>query len=132
MPDEEFWIPLVDEPIGDLVARLQEEDSELAALVASPRRQLAFRAFAYLRAGLRLGELLVEHDVEPEGTRTWVEELLADPSHYEAIADEVRAVAREVASDPELAEEEPVGPDAAARERLDSFMREQQIPPPTP
>lgn len=119
---EELWLPLVDEPIGELVARLQEEDAELRALVASPRRQLAFRTFAYVRVGVLLGTLLADHEVE-EGPRTWVEQLLADPRHYAAVVAEVRDVAREVAADPMLAAEEPVGPDEAARERFRRFAR---------
>lgn len=123
MADDPFWIPLVDEPLGELVTKLQNEDEELAALVASPRRQLAFRTFAYIRVGLLLGELLVEHDLEPGDHRTWVEQLLADPDHYEAVAEEVRAVAREVAADPKLAGDEAIGPDQAARERFREFAR---------
>jgi hypothetical protein len=123
MADDPFWIPLVDDPLGEFVTKLQDEDPELAALVASPRRQLAFRTFAYIRAGLLLGELLVEHELEPGDRRTWVEQLLADPVHYAAVAEEVRAVAREVAADPKLAGEEAVGPDQAARERFREFAR---------
>lgn len=121
---EDFWLPLVDEPIGEFVSKLQEEDEELAALVASPRRQLAFRTFAYIRVGVLLGSLLVDHDVETVGTRTWVDQLLADPKHRAAAVAEVRAVAREVAADSQLAEEEPVGPDEEARERFRRFARE--------
>jgi hypothetical protein len=121
---EDIWLPLVDEPIGALVTRLQEEDEELAALVASPRRQLAFRTFAYIRVGVLLGSLLVDHDLKPAGSRTWVDELLAEPAHREAVVQEVKAVAREVAADPKLAEEEAVGPDDAARERFRRFARE--------
>ena len=58
--DEEIWIPLVDEPIGSIVAQIQEENPEIEQLVDSPRRLLAFRTFAYIRVGLLLGELLVE------------------------------------------------------------------------
>ena len=125
MADEEVWLPLVDEPLGEFVATLQEEDPELAALVASPRRQLAFRTFAYVRLGILLGSLLVERDVEssPDASRTWVEQLLADPAVREAAVEEVRAVAREVARDPLLAEDEQVGPDDAARERFRDFAR---------
>jgi hypothetical protein len=123
MAEEDFWLPLVDEPIGELVVRMQTEDPEIAGLVASPRRQLAFRTFAYVRAGILLGSLLVEHDVEPEGDRTWVDELLADPTHRAAVEAEIRAVAREVAADPELAEDAPLGPDEAARERFRAFAR---------
>jgi hypothetical protein len=124
MSAEDVWLPLVDEPIGEFVAELQREDEELAALVASPTRQLAFRTFAYIRVGVLLGSLLVEHDVEPEGSRTWVEELLADPEHRAAAAAEVKAVAQEVAADPKLAEEEHVGPDEDARERFRRFAKE--------
>src|SRR5581483_4922167 len=42
---EEVWIPLVDEPIGTIVNRIQEEDPTITALVDSPRRILAFRTF---------------------------------------------------------------------------------------
>ncbi|MDQ3669210.1 MAG: hypothetical protein M3377_02850 [Actinomycetota bacterium] len=123
MDDEEIWMPLVDEPIGDVVTKIQADDPELATLVASPRRQLAFLTFAYIRAGLVLGHLLVDIDVEPEGSRTWVEELLLDPAAYAAVAEEVKAVALEVAGDPKLAEDEP-GPGPEARERFLKFTRE--------
>lgn len=123
MDNEDVWVPLVDEPIGAFVTQLQEEDGELAALVASPRRQLAFRTFAYIRVGVLLGSLLVDHDVESDESRTWVEQLLDDPQHRAAAVEEVRAVAREVAADPKLAEEEPVGPDDEARERFRLFAK---------
>jgi hypothetical protein len=121
---DDVWLPLVDEPIGEFVTKLQEEDPELAALVASPRRQLAFRTFAYIRVGVLLGSLLVDTDVDAEGSRTWVEQLLADPKHREAAVDEVRRTAREVAADPKLAEDEIVGPDDEARERFRKFAKE--------
>jgi hypothetical protein len=121
---DDIWLPLVEEPIGEFVTSLQEEDEELAAMVASPRRQLAFRSFAYIRVGVLLGSLLVDHDVQPEGSRTWVDELLADPKHRQAAVDEVKRVAQEVAADPKLAEEEPVGPDESARERFRRFARD--------
>jgi hypothetical protein len=125
MTDEEFWLPLVDEPIGELVAQIQEADPELAALAGSPRRQLAFRTFAYVRVGVLLGSLLMDHDVDTSSASTWVEQVLAEPKHRTAVEEEVRAVAREVAADPKLADEEPVGPDAAARERFRKFARRQ-------
>jgi hypothetical protein len=123
MSDEEIWLPLVDEPIGDIVAKIQHEDPEIAALVASPRRQLAFLTFAYVRVGLVLGQLLVDTEIAPERSRTWVQELLADPHSYAAVEQEVKAVAREVAADPELAEEEP-GPSENAQKRFRDFARE--------
>jgi hypothetical protein len=123
MAEEDLWLPIVDEPIGELVARLQVEDPEISKLVASPRRQLAFRTFAYVRAGILLGSLLVEHDVENQGSRTWIDELLADPAHRMAVEEEIRSVAREVAADPKLADDQPLGPDEAARERFRAFAR---------
>jgi len=123
MSEEDLWLPIVDEPIGELVARLQADDPEISAHVASPRRQLAFRTFAYVRAGILLGSLLVDHDVDNEGSRTWIDELLSDPAHRTAVEEEIRAVAREVAADPKLADEQPLGPDEAARERFRAFAR---------
>jgi hypothetical protein len=122
---DDLLFPLVDEPIGAIVDRIQSEEATVAALAASPRRQLAFRTFAYVRVGIVLGRLLVERDLEPvageEGT--WVDQLLADPKVIEAVRAEVRAVAEEVASDASLAGAEPVGPDDAARERFRAFAR---------
>jgi hypothetical protein len=123
MGEDDLWLPIVDEPIGELVARLQADDPEMSALVASPRRQLAFRTFAYVRAGILLGSLLVDHDVDNEGSRTWIDELLSDPAHRTAVEEEIRAVAREVAADPKLADDQPLGPDEAARERFRAFAR---------
>ena len=122
MPDEEFWLPLVDEPIGEVVSRIQAEDTQLTALVSSPRRQLAFKTFAYIRVGLLLGQLLVDHEVDTTLGQTWVEQLLADPKHYEAVRREVHAVADEIARDPKLADDD-FGPDPAARERFRAFAR---------
>ena len=122
--EDDIWLPLVDEPIGELVSRVQAEDTQLTALVNSPRKQLAFRTFAYIRVGLLLGELLVDADIKPDQSGTWVDQLLADPSNMKAIADEIRKVAHEVASDPKSAEDEPVGPDEDARERFRRFAAE--------
>jgi hypothetical protein len=123
MTEEEFWLPLVDEPIGELVAEIQDADPELAKLGRSARRQLAFRTFAYIRVGVLLGTLLVDNDVDPDSSVTWVEQLLADPNHRAAVEEEVRAVAREVLADPKLADEEPIGPDEDAHERFRRFAR---------
>lgn len=124
-PDE-LWIPLVDEPIGSIVAQLQDEDPELDELVASPHRLLAFRTFAYIRVGVLLGELLVEHDVDPyDGSDTWVDAILEDPEHRAAVAREVRAVAEEIAADPAYAEHEQLGPDEETRRRFREFAKRQ-------
>ena len=121
---EEVWLPLVDEPVGDLVARIQAEDPEIERLVGSPRRILAFRTFAYIRVGVKLGELLVDNDVPPyDGTDNWVELLLRVPENREAIAREVRAVAEEIAADPRYGEDEQLGPDQEARDRFREFAR---------
>jgi hypothetical protein len=123
---EEVWLPLVDEPIGSIVAQIQADDPEIERLVGSPRRILAFRTFAYIRVGVKLGELLVESDVPPyDGSDTWIELLLRDPAHHEAVAQEVRAVAEEIAADPRYGEEEQLGPDEDARARFREFARKQ-------
>jgi hypothetical protein len=123
---DDVWIPLVDEPIGSIVARIQEDDPDLDRLVSSPHRLLAFRTFAYIRVGLLLGELLVDHDVDPyDATETWVGRLLADPETSAAVAREVRAVAEEIAADPAYADaDEPLGPDEETRRRFREFARQ--------
>jgi len=123
---QEIWLPLVDEPIGTIVQQIQEDDPEIDGLVGSPHRILAFRTFAYIRVGLVLGQLLFDHDVPPyDGSETWVDALLREPQHREALAREVRAVAEEIAADPHYADDEPLGPDEAARERFKTFARRQ-------
>ena len=123
---EEIWLPLVDEPIGSIVEQLQADDPEIERLVGSPRRILAFRTFAYIRVGVKLGELLVENDLPPyDGTETWVDLLLKDPAHRAAVASEVRAVAEEIAADPKYGGEEDLGPDDDARARFREFAKKQ-------
>jgi hypothetical protein len=120
---EDLWIPLVDEPIGAIVEQMQADDPEIAKLVDSPRKLLAFRTFAYIRVGILLGRLLVDDDVPAyDGSETWVDALLREPRHREAVAAELRSVAEEVSRAEEL-ESPPVGPDAAARERFRAFAR---------
>ena len=121
---DEIWLPLVDEPIGGIVAKIQEDDPEIERLVGSPRRILAFRTFAYIRVGVKLGELLVDSDVPPyDGSDSWIELLLREPANREAISREVRAVAEEIAADPRYVEDEPLGPDQEARDRFREFAR---------
>jgi hypothetical protein len=123
---EEIWLPLVDEPIGRIVQQIQSDDPEIDRLVSSPHRILAFRTFAYIRVGIVLGQLLFDNDVPPyDGSETWVDALLREPKHHEALAEEVRAVAGEIAADPRYADDEPLGPDEAARERFKDFARKQ-------
>jgi hypothetical protein len=127
---EELWIPLVDEPIGSIVAQIQREHPEIEKLVGTPHRLLAFKTFAYIRVGLVLGELLVDSDLEPyNGSETWVDDLLRDPEHKARVVAEVRAVADEIAGDPRYADEDPLGPDDEARERFRDFARRQRAEP---
>jgi len=124
---EPIWIPLVDEPIGSIVGQLQAENPEIDALVGSPHRILAFRTFAYIRVGLLLGQLLVDNDVPAyDGTETWVESLLREDRHRDAVVRELRAVAEEIAADPRYADDEPIGPDDGARSRFLEFARRQR------
>jgi hypothetical protein len=119
---EDVWIPLVDEPIGSIVAQIQADHADIAALVETPQRLLAFKTFAYIRVGLVLGELLLDNDIEPyNGSETWIEMLLSRPEHKARVVEEVRAVAEEVAHD--IPAEAPLGPDEAARERFLEFAR---------
>jgi hypothetical protein len=121
---DEIWLPLVDEPIGGIVARLEADDPEAGRLVSSPRRLLAFRTFAYIRVGIVLGQLLFEDEIEPyDGSEAWVETLLGNPAHREALAQEIRLVAEEVAADPRYAEDDALGPDEGTRERFREFAR---------
>jgi hypothetical protein len=121
---DEVWIPLVDEPIGGIVARIQEEHPEIDRLVSTPERLLAFRTFAYIRVGLLLGQLLLDEDVAPyDGSETWIETLLRDPAHRVEVEREVQAVAEEIAADPAYAADGEVGPDEQVRERFREFAR---------
>ena len=123
---DDVWIPLVDEPIGSIVARIQEEDPAISRLVSTPRRILAFRTFAYICVGVLLGQLLVDHDVpDYDGTETWIDALLREPAHRERVREEIRAVAEEIAADPSYADDEALGPDESARDRFREFARKQ-------
>jgi len=123
---DEIWIPLVDEPIGSIVEEIRRQHPQIDALVATPGRILAFRTFAYIRVGILLGQLLFDNDLPPyDGSETWVDALLKDPAHADALAREVRMVAEEIAADPQFAGDEQLGPDDAARERFREFARKQ-------
>ena len=124
-PDD-IWIPLVDEPIGGIVDQIQRDNPDIAKLVESPNRVLAFRTFAYIRVGIVLGQLLFDNDLPPyDGSDNWIELLLKHPAHHEALLQEVRAVAEEIAADPKYADDEPLGPDDDARARFKEFARKQ-------
>ena len=122
---DDIWIPLVDEPIGSIVDQLQAENPDIDALVSGPHKILAFRTFAYIRVGLLLGELLFDQERTPEDADdNWVDALLRDPKHHEALHREVLAVAEEIAADPKYADDEPLGPDDEARERFREFAKQ--------
>lgn len=123
-PEPEVWLPLVDEPIGSIVEQIQQENPDIARLVESPHRILAFRTFAYLRVGLLLGQMLMDEAVEPyDGSETWVEQLMRDSERRRQIVEETRNVAEEVAADPSYTQHEPLGPDESVRERFREFAR---------
>jgi len=122
---DELWIPLVDEPIGSIVQSIVDENPEIARLVESPHRILPFRTFAYIRCGIALGQLLFDNDVPAyDGSESWIDALLREPRHHDALTAEVRAVAEEIAADPTYADDGPLGPDDGARERFRKFARE--------
>jgi hypothetical protein len=119
---DEFWIPLVDEPIGEVVARIEGVHPELGERLDSPQELLAFRTFAYIRVGVVLGRLLMERDdAGAEGSETWVEALARDPEIRSELEREVLAVADEVEA--EFRGEKAAGPDEAARKRFRAFAR---------
>jgi hypothetical protein len=123
---EDVWIPLVDEPIGSIVAKIQAENADIERLVGTPKRILAFRTFAYIRVGIVLGQLLVENDLpDYDGSENWIESLLKNPEHHAAVVREVRAVADEIAADPAYADDEQLGPDEDAKARFREFARKQ-------
>jgi len=126
VPDlDELWIPLVDEPIGSIVQQILDENPDVAKLVESPHRILAFRTFAYIRCGLTLGQLLFDSDLPAyDGSESWVDALMKNPEHHAALTREVKAVAEEIAADPRYDGDEPLGPDDAARERFRAFARD--------
>jgi hypothetical protein len=119
---DEVWIPLVDEPIGSIVAELETQDTEIAALVRGPRRTLAFKTFAYVHVGLLLGELLVDTDVESVGELSWAEQLLREPETHERVRTLLRSIAREIAADSSYDDDELV-PDEDVRERFRAFAK---------
>jgi hypothetical protein len=122
---DDLWIPLVDEPIGGIVERIERENEDIARLVESPHRLLAFRTFAYIRCGLVLGQLLFDNDVPAyDGSDSWVDALLQDPEHRATLTAEIRSVAEEIAADPKYDDEGPLGPDEETRARFRAFARE--------
>lgn len=122
---DDVWIPLVDEPIGQIVERILRDDPVLAARVETPHRILAFKTFAYIRTGILLGQLLFDNDIPGwDGSESWVDALLRESAHRAAIEQEVRAVAEEIVADPQYGDDEPIAPDEGTRDRFRAFARE--------
>ena len=120
---DEIWIPLVDEPIGTIVQDIQDGDPEIARLVDTPHRVLAFKTFAYIRVGVLLGQLLVENDVDPDGRRHLGRAAARgsrEPPQGRAGGTQGRRGDR---GRPEVRDDETLGPDDAARERFRDFAR---------
>lgn len=103
--------------LDQVIDQIQEGDPVLTELRNSPRHQLAFRTFACLKAGILLGQQLVERDTQGED---WVAKLLAEPAIYDRLRAEVESVGYQIACDPSLVHERPRQPDPAMRRR---FMR---------
>jgi hypothetical protein len=121
--EKEFWIPLVDEPIGAIVAEIEARHAEIRDLLDTPQKLLAFRTFSYIRVGLVLGRLLVDREVDTStGSETWVEVLYRDPEVRAEVVREVHQVAEEVAA--EAGPGEAAAPDESARSRFRAFARE--------
>jgi hypothetical protein len=119
----DVWIPLVDEPIGTIVADILRDDAEVQRLVGGPRRLLAFKTFAYIRVGVLLGQLLVETDAVPQNeSETWIDALMRDPVNVARVRAEVVAVAREVAEGA-AEDDDPGAPEESARARFREFAR---------
>jgi hypothetical protein len=118
---DDLWIPLVEESIGEIVMQIENEHPEIAELLDSPHKLLAFRTFANIRAGIVLGRLLVERDLAPaaEGD-PWVQQLAREPEVRAELVQELRDVAEQLAEEDE---EDAAAPDAAARERFRAFAK---------
>jgi hypothetical protein len=121
-PNEELWIPLVDEPIGTVLDELQAQDPEIARLVAGPRRTLAFKTFSYVKVGLLLGELLVDSDAVTDSDGSWVEKLLREPATKARVGALMRDIAEEIAADSSYDDDESV-PGDDVRERFRAFAK---------
>jgi hypothetical protein len=118
---DDAWLPLADGPLAAIVSELETATPELTEGLDSLEKLLAFRTFAAIRVGIVLGRLLMENEVEAyDGSETWVEGLVRNHEHREAIAAEVRAVAEELER---IEVPEGTAPDDAMRDRFRAFVR---------
>ena len=123
---EDIWIPLVDEPIGSIVTEIQREHPDIDGSSARRTGCSPSARSPTSGSGLLLGQLLFDADLPPyDGSETWVDALLRDPKHHDALTREVRRVAEEIAADPKYADDEQLGPDDEARTRFREFARKQ-------
>ena len=119
---EEIWLPLVDEPIGSIVAQIGADDPRSSVWSARRRRITPSAPSPPHPSRRELGELLVDNDVPPYDSDSWIE-LLYALRRTARRSREVRAVADEIAADPRYGEDEQLGPDQAARDRFHDFAR---------
>ena len=123
-----LWIPLVDEPIGSIVAQLQAEHPEIDAARRARRTGSSRSGRSPTSAsGSLLGQLLVENDVpDYDGTETWIEALLRDPAHQRGAS--CASCARSPRRSPPTRATRTrsrSGPDDDARDRFREFARKQ-------
>src|SRR2546423_12721493 len=74
---EEVWIPLVDEPIGSIVAQLQAEDPEIGRPGGPPGQPAAVCTVADSPRGIPLRQPVVEEERSPHHRRETGGEALA-------------------------------------------------------
>lgn len=115
LPPNDIIADVCEDVIDAVIEEIQDGDLVLIELRNSPRHQLAFRTFACLKAGILLGQQLVERDVEGDD---WVAQLLEEPAVYDRLRAEVESVGYQIACDPSLVHERPRQPDAAMRRRF--------------
>ena len=123
---EDLWIPLVDEPIGSIVEQLQADIprstvSSRARTASSRSAPSPTSASASCSASCSSRTTCRSTTAPRRGSRR----CCASPSITRRVVAELRAVAEEVAADPRYADEEPIGPDDAARERFREFAKKQ-------
>ena len=118
--EDDIWIPLVDEPIGSIVAQLQAEHPEIDRLVSRPHQhpRVPDVRLHPRRAPARPAARRATTCPTTTGPRPGSRRCCAIPEHHQAVVAELRAVAEEIAADPRYADDEPIGPDEAARERF--------------
>jgi hypothetical protein len=113
--DLDFNPVLLDDSLNEVINEIQYSDPVLAELAEEPLHQLAFRTFAWLRAGVLLGEQLMESEVPEEG---WMGKLLEDPDVRARLEAEIEDVGYQIAADPDLVHARPVLPDPEVKARF--------------